>query len=378
MQLFLDSVAIYLAAWTGAFRRSGRRLAPLTPMRLLVLAIVPVFFLLQLFHGACLLLDHLLFPAFRRVELRRPVFVLGVPRSGTTFLHRELARDPAFTAPSTWEVVLSPALCQRYLVAVLARVDHALGRPLRRTFDWTVSRAAGGLDPVHAVGLTAAEEDYLALLPAGACFFMHMLFPQARPFLTLAALDRMPNARRRRLLDHYHGLMQRQVYFHGDRQLLSKNAAFAGWTPALARRYPDALLVLCIREPRAALASQLTSLAGARRVFATYPGDEDLQQTFRRLYEQWWYTLDRCAVTLEPEPLIVEQEWMRGHTGAVLSLIYTQLERDPPPVLTAEPPPSGILARRSPWALEEDELRAMRQPYQRLRTLAETQRSAGS
>jgi len=374
VQLFRDSVAIYLAAWFGALGRRGRALAPLTPTRLLVLAVFPAFLLLQLVHGACLLLDHLLFPAFRRVELQRPVFVLGVPRSGTTFLHRKLARDSGFTAPATWEVVLAPALCQRYLLAGLARIDRALNRPCGRALDWLVSRTAGGLDPVHAIGLSAAEEDYLALLPAGGCFFMHMLFPHARAFLDLAALERLPAARRRRLLDHYHGLMQRQVYFHGHRQLLSKNAAFAGWTRDLCARYPDACIILCIREPGAALTSQLTSLAGARRLFATYPCDEDLQHTFVQLFDEWWHALDSCSRARDPAPLVVEQEWLRGHTDAVVSLVYQQLEREPPPGLAEMARPAST-ARCSEWSLDAEALVSMQPPYGRLRRLARAQRS---
>jgi len=375
VQLFIDSVAIYLAAWLGALRRRGRALAPLTASRLLILTVFPAFLVLQLFHGACLLLDHVLFPGFRRVTLRRPVFVLGVPRSGTTFLHRELARDPAFTAPRTWEVVLAPALCQRYLLAGLARIDAAFKRPFGRALEWIVSRSAGSLESIHAVGLTAAEEDYLALLPAGGCFFAHLMFPQADAFLDVAAPDRLSPARRQRLLDHYHRLLQRQVYFHGGRQLLSKNAAFAGWSLALARRYPDACLLLCVREPRAALTSQLTSLAGARQVFATYPVDDDLEHTFRGLYEDWWQALDRCVETLEPAPVVVEQEWLRGHTGVMIRAIYRVIEREPPPGMAASPSAASPV-RQSNWPIAADHLDSMQPPYRRLCALAEAQRSA--
>ena len=53
----------------------------------------PLFVLLQAINGAGLMLDYLLFPDFRRVRVREPLFVVGVPRSGTTFLHRLLAGD---------------------------------------------------------------------------------------------------------------------------------------------------------------------------------------------------------------------------------------------------------------------------------------------
>jgi len=37
--------------------------------------------------------------------LRRPIFVTGVPRSGSTFLHELLSQDPANRAPRVWEVM---------------------------------------------------------------------------------------------------------------------------------------------------------------------------------------------------------------------------------------------------------------------------------
>jgi len=36
--------------------------------------------------------------------VRQPVFVLGMPRTGTTFLHRLLSLDPAARAPLTYEL----------------------------------------------------------------------------------------------------------------------------------------------------------------------------------------------------------------------------------------------------------------------------------
>jgi hypothetical protein len=37
--------------------------------------------------------------------LQRPVFIVGMPRSGSTFLHELLAEDPANRAPRVWEVM---------------------------------------------------------------------------------------------------------------------------------------------------------------------------------------------------------------------------------------------------------------------------------
>src|ERR1041385_892096 len=37
--------------------------------------------------------------------IRRPIFITGMPRSGSTFLHELLAQDPANRVPEFWEVM---------------------------------------------------------------------------------------------------------------------------------------------------------------------------------------------------------------------------------------------------------------------------------
>src|ERR1700761_5339760 len=38
-------------------------------------------------------------------QIKRPVFITGMPRSGSTFLHELLAEDPANRVPRVWEVM---------------------------------------------------------------------------------------------------------------------------------------------------------------------------------------------------------------------------------------------------------------------------------
>jgi len=324
--LFLNALLIYLGAWCQAWTRAGRAQAPLSFRRLAVLLAFPLFLGLQAVHGICLLLDNLLFPAYRRQPVRRPVFVLGIPRSGTTFLHRELAQDPACTAPQTWEVLFAPSLCQRYLIRLLGRADRALGRPVERLLQGSIARFGGEVNAVHPLGLQDAEEDYLCLLPAAGCFFMMLAFPQSLALHDLGHLKRLPTARRERLLDFYHTLLQRHAFFHGGgARVLSKNAAFASWSSALAERYPDAVFVVCVRDPATALASQIASIASARRVFGTFPDDETVTELFADFYRHWLECLRRLAQTHSARTLIVEQEWLRAHSESVTAWVRSRL-----------------------------------------------------
>ncbi|MGD0827342.1 MAG: sulfotransferase [Desulfobaccales bacterium] len=49
--------------------------------------------------------DRKRFPDIAAEIIPRPLFITGLPRSGTTFLHALLAQDPAHRAPQVWEVM---------------------------------------------------------------------------------------------------------------------------------------------------------------------------------------------------------------------------------------------------------------------------------
>src|SRR6266581_1007018 len=53
--------------------------------------------------------DRRIYPEIAQQTIREPLFIVGLPRSGTTLLHILLAADPAHRAPLTWEV-MSPSL----------------------------------------------------------------------------------------------------------------------------------------------------------------------------------------------------------------------------------------------------------------------------
>jgi hypothetical protein len=44
-------------------------------------------------------------PAIAAGEIRQPIFIVGLPRTGTTILHELMAQDPANRVPMSWEVM---------------------------------------------------------------------------------------------------------------------------------------------------------------------------------------------------------------------------------------------------------------------------------
>lgn len=231
---------------------------------LMLILLIPVFVLWQGVNWLCLLLDEVIFPGYRSVAIRKPVFVLGVPRSGTTFLHKVLAEDERYTTFSVWECLFAPSIIQKKLVRGVAVLDAAIGAPLARLLTWVSTKALAGLDDIHEMGLSEPEEDYLALLPIFACFILIVPFPEARALWRVGAMDRtMPRAERDRIAAFYRAILQKHLYVYGrEKTLLSKNASFAGFARTLKETCPDGKFLVCVRDPIKVVPSQLSSLEG--------------------------------------------------------------------------------------------------------------------
>ena len=77
---------IFSARWLSSSGWTLRRL-------LVMIAFYTVFPLLELTIWTGLLLDRIFFPGFRREAVSSPLFIIGNPRSSTTFLHRLISKD---------------------------------------------------------------------------------------------------------------------------------------------------------------------------------------------------------------------------------------------------------------------------------------------
>ncbi|MFM1896696.1 MAG: hypothetical protein RLZZ385_1770 [Pseudomonadota bacterium] len=267
---FLFSARMYVQLCAQSLSRRGDLGRLSLAGRLLRLLVFMAFFPVWLIHWVGLLLDEVLFRGYRNVEVRQPVFILGVPRSGTTFLHRTLAADTdTFTTLSTWEVFFAPSVTQRMFWRGIGRLDGLLGSPFKRLLQWAEARLFKGLEGVHEVSLEAAEEDYLLLLPILSCFILFLPFTESPYIWRLSRFDwDMPAQDRRRIMDFYKACLQKHLYFHGaQRRFLSKNASFASWTNSLHEQFPDASFVICLREPEKAVPSLIGSLESGARLF---------------------------------------------------------------------------------------------------------------
>ncbi|ADE55403.1 sulfotransferase [Coraliomargarita akajimensis] len=329
LAVFLKSVGLHLSWFARSLLPGKHSAAPLSLKRVcLLLLAFPLFCSLQLLHWLGFLIDEILFRGYRKQSVKAPVFIGGIPRSGTTFVHRTLAADyEQFTTVSTWEAVLAPSVTERKLIQLLAKLDHLIGAPGKRFLNWASAKAAGDFNDIHEVSLTAPEEDYLWLLPAGSCFILLLAFPFSPWLKQTALLNSATDSERTRLLDFYQSCIQRHLYCSkGNQRFLSKNAAFASWTGSLAARFPDASFILCVREPASGLSSQLSSLDSARTLFATDPDGSTTKSTFLEIFSRNYQYLAELTANENPRFVTIDQGDLRTDPAQLLGKALERLE----------------------------------------------------
>lgn len=336
--VFFRSIGLHLLWFVQSLTPGKHPAAPLGWARLFFLLLgFPLFVSVQFVHWLGFLLDELFFRGYRQVQIREPVFISGIPRSGTTFVHRTLAIDTAqFTSVSTWEAALAPSVTERKCIRLIARIDSLIGGPGAKFIHWLTAKATGDFNAVHAVDPCAPEEDYLWLLPAGACFILLMAFPFSIRLRQTAQLDQMPSHTREQILSFYLSCIQRHLYCAPSGcRFLSKNAAFASWIKPLAARLPDARFLLCLRDPQKGLSSQLSSLKSARMLFATDPDGTTTTATFTKIFAGNLEELASLENTEFRERVaFIEQEDLRRDSRKLLTAALELVGIQPSPALT--------------------------------------------
>jgi hypothetical protein len=263
-----------------------------------LLLVVPV---VSTFHAFFFFLDGLFFPGLRKVEIRDPVFVVGHARSGTTLLHRLLSRDEGrFSAFMLYELYF-PSLIQKKIIRGIAALDarFAGGALARRVEAWEEKRY-GAVRDVHKMGLTEFEEDDIVFYWSLASGFWITKMPYMGE-LDFYYIDERPERKRRRLMRFYQDCIRRELYLNGtDKIHLSKNPVFSGRVETLIEAFPDARIVVPVRNPYETIPSLLKLM---RIGWKKLDWDTERQEKcLRALTDQSFHTYTHPLAVLEKHP----------------------------------------------------------------------------
>jgi hypothetical protein len=191
-------------------------------------------------------------PAIPARPLAPPIFIAGLPRSGTTFLHGLLAEDPVNRAPRIWESIY-PYPRHRAAGAGAGRFRAQLELRL-------FARLSPGISSLHPMEADAPQEciEFASQVFRSPRFNDVYRAPSYHAWLDASGHDEGYRFLAR-FLRHLQGAGAR------PRRWVLKSPEHVFSIDALARAFPDAMLVLAHRDPGHVLASaaRLTELMRA-------------------------------------------------------------------------------------------------------------------
>jgi hypothetical protein len=182
-------------------------------------------------------------PEHAQVPVERPIVVTGLPRSGTTALHRLLCADPRHQGLELWLAAAPQPRPPRAMWD--GNADH------RRMAKETERRNAAvpGLKGLHFMSPDSVEECWWLDRQT----FRSWSFPSVAPLPSYAAWlaeqDLTPGYR------HHRRILQLIGSTQPERRWVLKNPGHLFALDALLAAYPDALVVQTHRDPRATIAS---------------------------------------------------------------------------------------------------------------------------
>jgi hypothetical protein len=180
---------------------------------------------------------------------------------------------------------------------------------------------------IHKMGLTLYEEDDIVFYYSCASGFWITKLPYMGD-LDFYHVDRWPERRRRRLMRFYRDCIRRQLYLNGaDRTHLSKNPVFAGRVESLIEAFPDARIVVPMRNPYETIPSLLKLMRiGWKRL----GWDEERQARCLRVlaeqsFETYLHPLEVLARHPETPHALVDYRDALADPAATIEQVYEML-----------------------------------------------------
>jgi hypothetical protein len=186
--------------------------------------------------------------------IHQPIFITGLPRSGTTFLHRLMLTDEANRAPAVWETI-SPSPRAGTRDQRIKRVARQL-----KAFEWL----APEFRALHPLAATSPQEcsEITAHVFRSLRFDTNYHIPSYRTWMDADVVRHLPayqfHKRFLQYLQHQDGVERRWI-------LKCPEHLFA--LEAIRAVYPDARLVFVHRDPVKVLLSQARLTEVLRRPF---------------------------------------------------------------------------------------------------------------
>jgi hypothetical protein len=234
-------------------------------------------------------------------RIRAPVFIIGLPRTGTTHLHGIVSQDPANRAPATWDIMY-PAAAHDATGVARARMQTA------SRLEWA-DRLVPEFMRIHPIAADLPQE----CIAITAQVFMSIQFHTTHEVGSYQ--DWFECAPQKLGFDFHHRFLQHlQAKSSGDRWVL-KAPGHLFSLASLLERYPDARIIHTHRDPLRVMASMASHATVLRRAFSDSANPQRIAADWA---DRWARALDTFLAVRDSAP-----------AAQFLDVNFESIEREP-------------------------------------------------
>jgi hypothetical protein len=245
-------------------------------------------------------------PEITREKIDRPIFIIGLPRTGTSITHELLAADPRHRAPRHWEVRNPCPPPERATYTTDPRIERA-DRQIRLWCEivpeYDTMHELGGdipVEDVQVMGHSFVADEWMArhVVPSYAAWYN--------------ACDRVPAF-------EFHKQMLQNLQWRcpGDRWVL-KSPSHMSQLDALLAVYPDARIIFTHRDPIKILPSVVSILYSTAFVRSDAVDASAMAN---------WFTGETCKALVDGMTALRESGKLPA--AQCFDLRYSDLMKDP-------------------------------------------------
>ncbi|MBE0654095.1 MAG: sulfotransferase [Bacteroidales bacterium] len=320
------NIKLFIRLIAHSFSLNRKSLMFISVKRVLsILIFLPLFLCTLIVNRIFMLLDEVFFSQYHRVEIKKAAFIIGVPRSATTYLFSILFRDRKnFHGFKLWELVFAPSVCQKYLFLAVRAVDRTIGSPLYR-LSLVADRAIfGKFVNIHDIGLSKPEEDEALFLYNLSSLFLFYFWPEPKIMDCIFYHDqKLPDKVKRRNINFYYRCIQRHKYVfdrNNEKYFISKSPTFIPRMKSIAERFVDARFIYPLRTPYSTIPSTISLNAHIMSGFCRLPEEYPFITQTRDFVLEWY--------------VVAEQTMREDIKERGMTVLYDRITQDPGGLLT--------------------------------------------
>ena len=222
-----------------------------------------------------------LHPEILAERIEKPIVILGLPRTGTSKLHRAMSADPGVQRLDLWKQMNPAPFPGEVPGQPTARVEAALG------VEQLLTNLFPGFMARHPLEANEPDEE-LHLMEGSFDCMLSWVFSRVPSFRDhVDVCDPRPTYR------WLHAMLQYLQWQDGGgrgRPWIMKSPVHIGALSLLLETFPDATIVHCHRDPRKIIPSFASLITEARRISSDVV---DPVEVGRDMFDYWALQLDR-------------------------------------------------------------------------------------